>query len=309
MAYSNTGIVTGDKSRGVFNRLFIFNGSISAADAVDGTTHLAKLVTNSKLSATNPQKVFPVPEAQDLARASEANKEGSLNKGFKAILAQGKKSYKVKLFAGSALLKSLRSFNNATIRVVEYDDNGNFAYTQFGNTLIGFKAKVFFDGGEIATGQNVEEDVVEATISILSNSEYIDNVKFLSIGSGNVENIAGLNDAVPTFVSKASNVHKVKYEIKSGEFGKDINIGDSWSTQLANASQWTAYTGTGFTTSLAITSVTWDSVTKAFVFTFDSTAYTGLSAGAAIKLSAVEPEVLDAANVTGIEILPIVLTK
>ena len=50
----------------------------------------------------------------------------SVNLGFKTVLLEGKPGYKVKLFAGADLLKRLRTFNNQTIRVIEYDSNGVF---------------------------------------------------------------------------------------------------------------------------------------------------------------------------------------
>jgi hypothetical protein len=55
--------------------------------------------------------------------------------------------------------------------------------------------------------------------------------------------------------------------------------------------------------------VSYDSANDRLVFTFDSTAYTALSAGATIKLIPAAVPVLDAADVTGIEVAFKILTK
>ena len=170
----NTGGITCDKSRGVLQKLFIFNGSIASADYATEQGLFDKLVENSKLSKDDANKVFVLNEAQELADASEANKEGSLNLGLKVTLQEGKPAYKVKFKAGADELKRLRTFNNQTIRVLEYDANGVVWGTKSGTSFKGFQANLFFTGNKIATGQNVEEGIVEVTVSILSVPEYFD---------------------------------------------------------------------------------------------------------------------------------------
>lgn len=308
MAYANTGLIANDISRGVLNRIFIDNGGVDTANYVDDTTFLAELVRKSKLSKDDADKIFPIPEAQDLADASEANKEGSLNLGFKTVLLEGRPAYKIKMFAGSSLAKALRKFNNQTVRIREYDANGNMAGTMVGSKFYGFKAKLFFTGNKIATGQAVEEGIEECTVSILSTSEYFDNVKFIGI-TGNIDNVVGLNDAAARLVSKAANVYKVAFEIPKPQPGQVINVADQYSTALASSSLFTAFTGAGFATPLAITSVTYDAAAHALAVTFDSTAFNALASGAAIRLVPAAPTALDTANVPGVELASIVLTK
>jgi hypothetical protein len=192
---SNTGELGCDKSRGVLKKLFIFNGAVASADYADEATFFAKLVANSKLSKSDSNKVFVLNEAQDVADASEANKEGTLGLGFKTTLIEGKPGYKVKIFAGGDLLKRLRTFNNQTVRVVEYDSNNIAWNTKSGTSAIGFQAKLFFTGNKIATGQNVEEGIVEFTVAILSTSEYFDNAYWTNLAGHNVEDIKPLIDA------------------------------------------------------------------------------------------------------------------
>jgi hypothetical protein len=80
-------------------------------------------------------------------------------------------------------------------------------------------------------------------------------------------------------------------------------------SQPGSAPLWSAKTGATFTTPLTITSVTYDSTNKRLVFTFDSTAYTALSAAAKIKLIPADVPTLDAADVTYVEPAFVILTK
>lgn len=214
MAYSlcgssvdNTGEQECDKSRGVGRKLFITAAAIAPADFATKEAFMAKLVANSKLSKNHPDKVFPINELQDIADNSEANKEGSLNLGFSAVLLEGKPKYTFKVFAGSDLLKRYRSFNNQTVRIIEYDANGVFWVTKVGANAKGFQFKLFTTGNKLATGQAVEEGVVTITASVMSNTEYLDNCFWVE-SNGNVEDIKALIDVQLAYVSNASNVYK-----------------------------------------------------------------------------------------------------
>lgn len=311
----NLGEQACDKSRGVLKKIFIFNGSIGSSDYASTSAFLTKMIANAKLSKSSADKVFPISEVQDIADASEGNKEGSLNQGFKAVLLEGKPGYKIKVFAGSDLYKRLRTFNNQTIRIIEYDANGVFWGVKSGTNFKGFQAKVFFTGNKIATGQNVEEGVVEATVSILSTSEYFDNAYWMETASGgNVEDIVPLLDVSMTYVSKSTNVYKIKLEVPGSNLIGPYNIYDSDAGTTVTAvaalsANFSAGTGTNYGTSLAITSIAVDSSLKCLTVTFDSTAFTALSSGASIKLTPPTPAQLDGGNVLETELLPVIVTK
>lgn len=307
---ANTGELACDKSRGVLKKLFIFNGSIGSSDYATADAFLAKMIDNSLLSKSDSNKVFVINEAQDIADSSEANKEGSLGLGFKTVLLEGKPAYKVKLFAGGDLLKRLRTFNNQTIRIVEYDANGVFWGTKSGTNFKGFQAKVFFTGNKIATGQNVEEGVVELTVSILSTSEYFDNAYWVDLPSGgNVEDIQSLMDVNMAFVSNSTNVHKISMKIAGSNLIEDYNIGPDYGTAIATLdANFSALSGSGTpSTALTITSVTYDATLKALTVTYDNTAYS--SATGNIKLIPPTPAQLDGADCPGIELLPVTYSK
>lgn len=299
----NTGEIACDKSRGVLKKLLIFNGNIAAASYADTTTFFNKLVTNSKLSKDDSDKIFVLNEVQEIADASEANKEGSLNLGFKATLQEGRPAYKAKFFAGADALKRLRTFNNQTIRVLEYDANGVVWGTKSGTNFKGFQAKLFFTGNKIATGQNVEEGVVEVTVSILSVSEYFDNAYWMETPStSNIEDVKPLVDAQLTYVSHTSNALRYSLSIPGSNLMEDYDVLADYGTAIA-ALTFTGSSGatTAVGTSLAITSVAYSG--GLLVVTYDSTAYSAVTSGYYIKLTPPTPATLDAADVVNLEIL------
>ena len=314
MAYSlcgssvdNTGQQECDKAKGVLNRIAIDNGIVAAADYADGTTFHNRLTVKSKLSKSDTQKLFILPEIQDLVDASESNKEGSLNQGFKTVLLEGKPGYKFKFFGGADLLKRCKTFDNQTVRIREYDANGVWWGTKTGTDSIGYQAKLFFTGGKAATGQNVEEGVIECTVAILSVSEYFKNSYWMET-AGNVEDIRPLLDVKLTYISKATNVYKIGMKIAGSNLIGDYNIYDEVGVAIA-ALTFSAKTGATFGTSLTITSIAVDATLKCLTVTFDSTAFGLLASGAQIKLIPPTPAVLDAADVTDTELLEVILTK
>jgi hypothetical protein len=303
----NTGQQEGDKSRGIIKKVFIYGGTLVPADFVDADTFLAALTAKAKLDKNDPEKVFVINESQDIADNSEANKEASLNLGFSTTLLEGKPKYTIKVFAGSDLVKRYRTFNNQSVRVIELDSNGVFWVTEVGGNARGFQAKLFFVGNKGATGQNVEEGVCTYTLSILSNSEYIDNAKWMET-TGNVEDIVPLIDVALTNISHAGNVWKIGMYIPGSNLIGAYNIFDTKGAEIA-ALAFTAGTGTNYGTPLAITSVAVDNALKALTVTFDATAYNALAAGTKIKLIPPTPAALDAGDVPETELLPVILTK
>jgi hypothetical protein len=306
---ANVGELACDVAKGVLKKLFIFNGTISGDNYATEAQLLALMAQYSKLSKDAANKIFPLNEIQDIADASEANTEGTLGLGFKAVLREGKPAYALKLFAGSDLLKRLRTFNNQTIRVFEYDANGRIWGTKQGSNFIGYQVQLFFTGGHVATGANVEEKVVTVTMSVLSTSEYIDNSYFATIGNqGNIEDIKALNDVQMSKLSNASNVHKIAFKIPGASLGGSYDIWGDFGSLIATQT-FTARTGANFATTLLVTSVAADNALGALTVTFDSTAYTGLTNGALIKLIPPAPDTLDIANITNVEILPLIISK
>jgi hypothetical protein len=304
---NNTGGIDCDVSRGVLDRIFVYNGTISAGNYADSDSFLTYLTAASKKSRSDSGKIFPFPSAQEITDKSEANKEGTLGLGFKTILREGLPSYEFKVFAGMVQLKALRKMNNKTVRIFEYDANKNFWGTQAGSTFKGFQAKLFITGGNLATGNNVEEGVVTITVSILDNSEYKDGAKYMSI-EGNIADISGLMDIDLAYISNVSNAYKISAKVPTTQMGVFINLYDDFSDALAAAANWKATVmATGAT--LAITTVVKDVALSAWTVTFDSTAFAALPGAAKILLDLVAPETLDGNDIVGIEGNSVILTK
>ena len=304
---ANTGEQGCDKAKGVLRNIFIFNGAVAAADYVDEATFFNRLVSNAKLTKSAANKVFPIAENQDFTDASEANKEGTFNQGLKITLLEGKPGYKFKLAAGSDLLKRLRTFNNQSLRILEYDADGVFWGTKVGTDFKGYQAKLFFAGGKLASGQNIEQGFVEVTVSILSVGEYLDNSYWME-STGNVADIVPLIDVELTNISHVANVWKIGMYIQGSNLIGPYNIYDTHGAAIA-ALTFTAGTGTNYGTSLPITSIAVDAALKCLTVTFDSATYTALAAATVIKLSPPTPATLDAADVTETELLYVLLTK
>ncbi len=305
---ANTGEILCDVSRGILKKSFIYNDVFGSSQYADSDTFLAALVNASKKSKYASDKLFPLPEVQDIADKSEANKEGTLGLGFKTVLLEGKPAYEIKGFAGNALLKQLRKFNNQTIRIFEFDSNNNFWGTKSGTDFMGFKAKVFFTGGKIATGQNVEEGIVTCTIAFLDTTEYFDNAYYMPI-TGNITSVVGLKDVeLYEAAANASNAFKIGGRIATSQIGNYINLQEKYGAELADDALWVAtVVATG--AALTITSVANDTTNKRWTVTFDATEFGALAGGAKIKLNLAAPEVLDANDVSGIEGIEFTIDK
>lgn len=305
----NTGGIACDKSRGVAKKFFIFNGSFAEADYATESAFFTKLVENSKLSKLDADKVFVLEEVQEIEKTSEANTEGTLGLGFKTILREGRPAYRFKAFGGSDQLKRLRKFNNQTVRLIEFDANGVAWVYQTGTEAKGFQAKLFFTGNDLATGQNVEEGVIEGYISILSISEYKDNCKWVDLSDYNIEDVKALIDVQLAKLSNASNVHKITMIAAGTQLTGGYNIGPDFGAEIALLdSDFSAKSGAGTpATALAITSITYSDTDQALVVTYDNTAY-GTATGN-IALFPPTPTELDAGDVPGVELLSVTYAK
>lgn len=304
----NTGEQGCDPSRGITKKIFIDLGYISEANCASETLFFDELVRKSKLSKADPQKVFVIAETQDIVDASEADKEGSLNQGFKTTLIEGLPAYKIKFFAGGDLVKRLRKLNGLTVKIREFDHNQRFWGTKSATNSVGFNAKLKFVGNKAATGQAVEEGVAEMTLSILSTLEYYDNCNWMEMpDGGNIDDAKALLDVTLKYESHASNA--LSYSMKvvgsnlKGGFSVGPEVGD-----LIKLLTFTAKSGAGTpSTSLAITSITYNATTDRLVVTYDNTAY-GTATGN-IMLIPPTPTLLDAGDVPETELLTVIHAK
>jgi hypothetical protein len=311
---SNLGELACDVAKGVAKKIFIFNGTFSSSDYATEDSFFAAFVANALLTKTASNKILPIKEIQDIADNSEADKTGSLGLGFSQRLVEGRPKYTFKLFAGSDLLKRYRTFDNKTVRILEYDANGVLWGTKSGSNFQGYQAKITFSGGKLATGQNVEEGVVTMTVSILSNSEYLNNSYYVQIDE-NIEDAISLLDAPLAYVSKASNVYKYSLLIPGAALvGGGYNVLPDYGTAIAalmasftaKSAATAALAPSG--TSLAITAMAYNVGGDGLLtVTYDPTAFA--AAGAFIYLAGPTVAQLNTGSVVGIEILSVVHAK
>lgn len=306
---SNVGQILGDASKGVIKNIAIFGGTLLEADMADSATLQAKLVANSKKAKTDTEKIYWLPEVQNIENRAEQNTTGALNLGPTVMLKEGKAGYELKVDGSSEFCKLLRKWNNKTIAVLEYDSNRKLWGRAVGTSYKGYTAKIYANQMQIATGQAPEEGIVTFTISYLSSTEYGDQGKCLDLSEVDTSQIVAQNDAPFRLLSQASNVFNLAWGIPLGEMNKYYDVLAKFNSEVTTlgAAGFEAFTGSLFGTSLAITSI---AITNGeLVVTFDATAFGALSVGAKIKFNAKAPSVLDAAGITDLEGVAIILTK
>lgn len=302
----NTGGIDCDVVRGRPVGLILGSATFLPADYVDSPTFQAAFTSKIKKATGSIDKLFPFPEIQGTTDKTDAPKEGSLGYGLKFILLDGKPAYEFTMVPGTTQEQKLRKFNKKTVPAYVLDDGGNTWGTKdTAGVFKGPKALISVIGKGYDDGSNAKATVI--TVSFISSSDFYDNAAFAPT-SFNIGNLPGLVDGVVAFISKSTNVYKIGVTIPTTELGVSVNVYDYFSAQLV-AGLFTAFSGANFTVALPITSVAVDATLKAWTFTFDATAFGLLSAGDKFKLIPAAADALDTANVTGLELQPIILTK
>jgi len=286
-----------------------FGGAtFGASDYPDSDTFSAAFVAKTKLATGNSAKLFPFPELQGNTDQTEAPKTGTLGYGLKFVLLGAKPAYEFDVVAGSVLEQNLLKFDGKTLPMYVHDSGSNTWGTRNRTTGIfkGFKVLVSIVGKPFDDGSNVKSTKV--TVSFVSSDEFYKTAAFMNTDMTSSD-LVGLMDGIlfePQ--AHASNVYKIGIKIQTSQLGQDLNVYDTYADELV-AGLFTAASGTTFTTPLPITSVAKDATLKCHTFTFDTTAYGLLGAGAKFKLIPADPTALDAADITGLELQPIILTK
>jgi hypothetical protein len=304
---ANTGIIDCDIELGNPSMIMPGGATFSSSDYADQTTMDAAIVAKTKLATGNSQKLFPFPVIQGTADQTEAAKYGNLGYGLKVKLLRGKPSYEFEVLAGSALEKALMAFDKKTVPLLILDDKRQFkGILDINSNFTGAKYLIGVEPAPYGDAQNAKSTKV--TISIVDAQDFTENAVFYTTALANTS-LVGLKDVIlwePQ--AHASNVYKVKMKIPTKKLNGDLDIWDDYGSAIA-ALTFTAGTGSNYATALTITSVAADNTLKALTVTFDSTAFTALASGTKIRLNPPTPTVLDAADVTGVELFPIILTK
>lgn len=296
--------------------LVIGGKEFTSSEYADSDTLQAALIAATKLSEGNASKLFAFPVVNKVTPNTEADTTGSLPLGSPVRLRKGRPSYTFTMQdISQQQYVNLLKFDNKVVPVFTKDDASQFwgyraaavANTLNTNVFKGERARISVSGNGFKDSENVETGQTVITVSYLSIDDFEKRAAYIELPDFSSGDVAGLVDVeLVEPAAHVSNVHSLVPYIKVPELSGDLDIGSDYGTALA-ALTWTAFTGATYDTSLTITSVAYTS--GKLVFTFDSTAYTALGSGAKIKLVPPTVAVMDAADVTGIEIGYIILTK
>jgi hypothetical protein len=309
---ANTGLVLCAPSPGKAMQLAIFAGALLPVDYATDLAVKNKLVGYSKLSKKDSSKLFILPLNQDKENKKENNTEQTFTNGLKIVTREGLSAYRFSYFTTLSQNQALRKFNGSQVRVLVQDDaNLVWGTTQEASNgtknFVGRKATLFFEGLDFV-GDDKVSGVGYVEVTFLSASESYDDSAYVNPGVS-LESAAQALLDVQLFekVASATNTKKISGLVPTGKLGGDKDIYEDFSITLGVL---TNFYAKNLTTgaSIAITSVTpnaagyWDIV-------IDSAAYTALTVGTKVEIGCIAPNLLDAANVVGIEVLPVVITK
>lgn len=307
---ANTGGIDCDVTRGLPVQLIPGGASFAPSDYATNASFEAAMISKFKKASGSSDKLFPFPVIQGNTAKTTAAKYGTLGYGLEIKLLRSKQGYEFDVLAGSQLEKKLIKFDGQIVPILIFDDRSNvWGVVDSDLNFKGAKYLIGVEPKDFEDAQNAK--TTKISISIIDSRDFTENAKYAST-TFNSADLVGLNDATLfETTTHAANVWKIGAKILNSSINSFLNVHDTtgYAAALASGALWVAKTGATFATALTITSVADDATNGGWTVTFDSTAYTALSAGAKIKLSLVDPETLDAADVTGIESVPILLTK
>lgn len=306
----NTGGVDCDFERGNPQVIIAGSAAFTPSETVDSTTFEAAFTSKIKQSTGVADKLFPFPVITGVTDKTEAAKYGSSGYGLQIKLLRSKAGYEFDVLAGTALEKRLMAFDGKQIPLFILDDNVGYNVWGVQDASGNFSGAIYQVGVEPrGHGDAQNPKFTKITISILNSRDFVENAAIApsSFAAGDLK---GLNDVTPKeAAAHASNVYYLKLYVPTAQIGNGLDITPSYGADISDVTLWSSKSGTTFSTSLPITSLTYDAALQRLVFTFDTTAFGLLSAGAKFKLSADDVPTLDAADVAGIEVAPIILTK
>lgn len=313
----NTGGVLCDTKRAVPVKIVAGGKEFTSTEYADADTFQAALLAACKLEAGNSSKLFPFPEIGEVEILTEQDTEGNLALGHKKRLRKGKPGYRYSVEMSHNQFQRLLAFDGETVPVFTLDDENNYwgyrasaaVNTPNTNVFKGEQAYITISGNGFKNGTDASSGVATITVSYLSVDDFERRGTYINLPNLSATDLVGLKEVLLSQPSAAvSNAYKIKMTLALNKLAGDLNIYDDFGSAIA-ALTFTAFTGADYSTSLAITTVAVDATNKCLTVTFDSTAHTALPSGTKIKLVPPTPTVLDAADVPGIELPFIILTK
>ena len=259
----------------------------------------------TKTRAVRGARAYPI---KDLTNYEDASKEptrgtvGNLSL-TDIIITTGIPAFKFQHRKGDLYHNQLAAAENANLKLMILDS----AYVLYGTVtssgnMTGYSLSEFYaELAKFATAS--EPSKYPFSVTLASLTEYKENLAFVQMDS-TVLNISGNVDVALAVVTQVANVANVSIIGRGGKY-----LGDLYPVEIAAVGAWTCLnTQTG--AAVTITSVTYNSTTKNYVFTVDSTAYTALTSGQKFTFNLAAPSVLSALGVDGYESLgPVYFVK
>jgi hypothetical protein len=304
---TNTGSFDCDEARKIPQKIGIGGKQFTTTETADSDSLKTAILAASKLPYDDSNKLLWIHNLLDPADNTPEPTTGRVGQGPEQYLTEGLPKFTYSVEIGQDLYKRLRKLNKRRVPVFTYDDNDKLWGSKTSTGKFAGATALFFIYG--ATQQTASSPVfAKITLSYVSATQYHDDAFYAGVSLGDTEP-EGLLDVELSKISNSTNVYKIDVKAPTAEFGKYKNFAVTYSVELASASLWAAKSGINYATSMPITSVAYDAALQCFTVTLDTTAYGLLSAGDKIKLYLVSPATLDAANIVGVESVPVILVK
>lgn len=303
----NTGAPAGDLKRGIPRYLVISAKEFDSDDLASSSAMQTAISEASLLARDASDKLVVLPLIANVELANEANKEGTLNQGFKEVLLEGNAAINAGVRISNRHAQILRQWGNRDLIAFTVDENKRFwgNYTS-ASKLKGEEIRLFVGGDGWSDGQNSK--------TVLLNIVWTNPVNFYDFSKCiqlefNVADYGQLMDVqIVEKAARSSNVFTLGGEIETGIAGLKLDIHEDYATELANAARWKVTRGdTGG--EVTLTSVTSDAGNAGWDITLDSTEYAAIPAATVLTFNLAAPSVLHAAGATGIEGKSMTYTK
>ena len=284
-------------------------GSASFAAGTYSTTAALKtaIIDNIKQAIGTSDKLFPLPVILDVKDATVSAKKASFGLGLEIQVQRAKQGYDFLIKSNSDLEKELIKFDGKIIPTLIFDDH-NQLWGKF-DTDLNFEGADYmvnvtpkgYDDGNGAFSTMV-------SIRLIDSRDFVENAAMAKIEFAS-DDLVGLLSVNLAYVSHSTNVHKISMKAAGVDINNPYSVGPLYGTEIAALiANFSAKSGAGTpTTSLAITSITYNSSEDVLVVTYDNTAY-GTATGN-IKLIPPNPTQLDGGDVAETELIAVTYAK
>jgi hypothetical protein len=294
----NSGAPLCDVIRKQPKALFLFDSGVvinaAARQSIAATVAFLKTSTRSARGA----RCFPIKDItnyEDVSKEPTRGTVGNLSI-IDIVITDAIPAFKFQHRKGDLYHQQLAAAQNANLTLMILDSGYVLYGTKTSNgDMTGYSLSEFYaELAKFATASEPSKYPFSVTLSSLT--EYKENFAIIQLDA-TVLNVSGNVDVQLTAVSQAANVVNISVIGRGGK-----NLGDLYPTELAAVAAWDLVnTQTG--APVTITSVTYNSTTKNYILTADSTAYTALTTGQKFTANLKAPAPLSALGVDGYESL------